>query len=166
MVSTVLQIENIMVLREDFPGEHFICHIDGLALYRVVRPDCVIDEIPSLVQIVILHKLLDEIHVLFDLEIAVGPVIPGRAAHGQEVTDIIIVIAELQPGRNGAKGEAPERPVISGTHEVFLRCGLSVGVELAFHGRHQVLFEIAVKLTELRDGGREVCIAVRIVEGG
>ena len=61
MVSAILQVENVMLRCKDLPGEHFIRHIDGLALYRIVRPDCVIDEIPSFAQAIVFHQLLDEI---------------------------------------------------------------------------------------------------------
>ena len=64
-----------------------------------------VDEVASLVQVVLLDDLLDVVHIAHGLEIAVGAVVPAGAAHGQEVPDIIRIMAEFHPGGHAAQRE-------------------------------------------------------------
>ena len=121
MIAAVLLVEHIMLRCEHIRTlQHFLRHVDRLALDRVVGAHGVIDEIAALVEAVILHQLLDEVHVPFDLEISIGAVVPAGAAHGQKVTDIIRVITELQPGRDRAQRETAEGPVIPGSFQILI----------------------------------------------
>ena len=73
MIATVLLVENVVIRGERIiSGEHFIRHHQGLALDRVSCTHSVIDKVAALIQIVFPDKLLDEVHVPLDLEIAVG----------------------------------------------------------------------------------------------
>ena len=152
VITALLQIENVMLGRKDLPCQHFIRHVDRLALDRVLRADGVIDEIAALVKMVVFHKLFNEIDVPFDLEVAVGAVVPAGTAHGQEVMNIVVVIAELQPCRHRTEGEAAERPVIAGGHQVLRRSRFSIGMEHTLDRRHQMILEIPVELPEFRNG--------------
>ena len=63
MEAAVLLIKHIVLRREGPTGEYFLGHIDALAFHGVLRPDRVIDEVPPLVEVVILHKRLEEVQV-------------------------------------------------------------------------------------------------------
>ena len=114
MEHIMLRCEHIRTL------QHFLRHVDGLALYRILCADGVIYEITALIKVVILHQLFDEVHIPFDLKISVSAVIPAGSAHRQEVTNIICVIAELQPGRDRAQGESTESPMIPGSLQILI----------------------------------------------
>ena len=101
--AALFLIEYIVVRGKDLTAEHFICHINRLALDLILCADGVIDEVTAAVEVVVLHQRFDEIHVILDTEVAVGAVVPARAAYRQEVADIVIIIAELQPSRDRAE---------------------------------------------------------------
>ena len=75
-------------------------------------------------------------------------------------------MAELQPGGHAAQGKAAEGPVIPGSHQVFRRSGVRVGMILSLHSRHQCALEIQMELAELIDGCAEISAAAFCVEGG
>ena len=109
MIHAVLLIKHIVVRRKNVSGQHLVRHVERLAFDRVVRPDGVIDEVAALVEVIVLHKLFDEIDVARDLEVSVGAVVPRRPAHGEKIADVVGFITELEPRRHRPEGEAPER---------------------------------------------------------
>ena len=152
VLTALTLIENVVVGRENIAaGEHFLRHVNGLRLHRIIRADTVIDEISTLVKVVVLNELLNEVHVFFDLEIAVTAVIPARTAHGQEVADIVGIIAELQPRCHRAEGESAEGSVVTAGFQIVGRGAFRIGVELSLYRRHQVFLKVMVKLSELRN---------------
>ena len=164
VVAAALLVEDVVVGGEGGPLEHLIGHVDGLAFDRVRGTHGVVDEISPLIEVLVLDELFDVIHVLFKLEVPVGAVIPAGAAHGEEPADIVIVIAKLEPGGDGAQGEAAEGPVVAGGGQVLRRGGGGVGMVLSLHGGHQVRLKVPVELTELLDATSEIPAAVIVVE--
>ena len=125
-----------------------------------------IDEISALVQVLLLHQLLDEVYILLRLEITIGAVVPAGAAHGKEVADVIRIIAELHPGRDAAQGETAEGPVIPGGRQGF-QCGIfRIGVITPFDSGHQISLKVPVEFPQGVLGRTEIPVAVIIVEGG
>ena len=152
MLTALTLIENIVIGGKHLAaGEHFLRHVNGLRLHRIIRADTVIDEISTLIKVVVLNELLNEVHVFFDLEIAVTAVIPARTAHGQEVADIVGIIAELQPRCHRAEGESAEGSVVTAGFQIVGRGAFRIGVELSLYRRHQVFLKVTVKLSELRN---------------
>ena len=123
-----------------------------------------IDEISALVEIVVFYKLFDEIDVLLEAEVAVGAVVPARAAHRQKIVNIIVIVTELKPRRYRAEREAAERAVVARGFQIGVGGRFGVRVILSLDRRHQVFFEIAVELSEFLYGRREIRIAVCVVE--
>lgn len=64
VLTALTLIENVVVGRENIAaGEHFLRHVNGLGLHRIIRADTVIDEETTLVKVVVLNELLNEVHV-------------------------------------------------------------------------------------------------------
>ena len=119
VLTALTLIENIVIGCENIAaGEHFLRHVNGLGLHCVICADTVIDEISTLVKVVVLNELLNKVHVLLNLKIAVTTVIPARTAHGQKVADIVGIIAELQPRCYRAERESAESSVITACFQI------------------------------------------------
>ena len=137
VLTALTLIENIVIGGKHLAaGEHFLRHVNGLGLHCVICADTVIDEISTLVKVVVLNELLNEVHILFNLEIAVASIVPARTAHGQEVADIVGIIAELQPRCHRAERESAEGSVVTAGFQIVLRGTFRIGVELSLYRRH------------------------------